>query len=387
LGLEKRVCVVIHSRANYARIKEVLKLLQANNNCDLQIVVGASGLLFRFGNVAEIVENDGFKISRKVYAAVEGNEPVVMAKTTGLLLIELSQIFYDSSPDLVVTVADRHETLATAAAASYMNIPVCHTQGGEVTGSIDDSVRHAITKLSHLHCVSTKKSFENVVQLGEEVDRVHLTGCPALDIVKNTPFEPHIEILSRYFPQRDLSEFENNFVIVSQHANTHSYKQARNEVLETLQAIRRLQLPTIWLWPNIDSGSDSISKLLREFRDFEKDFPILFVRNFKPAEYVNLLRTCSCLIGNSSSGIRESSLIGNPAVNIGKRQSGREIGENVSTVPHKSELILSAIQKQIQHGPYQPNFLYGDGNAAAKIADLIMNHPVTIEKKFVSWSK
>jgi UDP-hydrolysing UDP-N-acetyl-D-glucosamine 2-epimerase len=383
----KHICVVIHSRANYARVKSVLIKLNENPQCNLTIVVGASGLLFKYGNVAEIIEKDGFKIQQKVYSAIEGNDPVVMAKTTGLLVIELSQIFFSLSPDLVVTIADRHETLATAIAASYMNIPVCHIQGGEITGSIDDSVRHAITKLSHIHCVSTKRAARIVSQLGEESKRIFLTGCPSLDLAKTAKFEPYLEILKRYFPNEDLEDFKNGFLMVLQHSNTLFYDQARSETEATLSAVLKTSLPTIWLWPNIDSGTDSISKRLREHISSGVKSKILFCRNFNPEEYINLLKQTLCLIGNSSSGIRESSLIGTPSVNIGLRQKNREVGPNVIHANFDTDQIFNSISTQILHGRYIGNALYGEGNSGKRIADLLMDQKFDVNKEFVFWKE
>jgi len=383
----KHICVVIHSRANYARVKSVLIELKKHSNCNLTIVAGASALLFKYGNVAEIIESDGFKIQHKVYAAIEGNDPVVMAKTTGLLVIELSQIFFSISPDLVVTIADRHETLATAIAARGMNIPVCHIQGGEITGSIDDLVRHAITKLSHLHCVSTKRAHQVVSQLGEDSKSVFLTGCPSLDLVKSTQHEPYLEILKRYNPGINLEVFQSGFLLVLQHSNTLFYDQARSETDVTLSAVLKTSLPTVWLWPNIDSGTDSISKRLREFINSGMKSNIFFFRNFKPEEYINLLKQTLCLIGNSSSGIRESSLIGTPCVNIGLRQQNREVGPNVVNVNFDSQHIFNAISAQILHGKYEETTLYGDGNAGKKIAEILLNHKVQINKEFVIWKE
>jgi UDP-hydrolysing UDP-N-acetyl-D-glucosamine 2-epimerase len=383
----KNICVVIHSRANYARVKSVLVQLKKNPDCKLSIIVGASGLLFKYGNVAEVIENDGFDISHKVFAALEGNDPVVMAKTTGLLMIELSQIFFTIKPDLVVTIADRHETLATAAAASYMNIPVCHIQGGELTGSIDDSVRHAITKLSHIHCVSTQKAFEIVSQLGEDPRRIFLTGCPALDLVKQTAHEHFSKILNRYFNSKTIQQFNDNFLLVLQHPNTLFYEQARNETEEILSAIVKVDIPTIWLWPNIDSGTDLISKRLREHINISQDSKIIFCRNFKPEEYVNLMRQSSCIVGNSSSGIREASLIGLPTVNVGSRQQNREVGPNVISVKFDSEEIYNSIVGQINHGKYPASNLYGDGESGSKIAEIIMQTQKAVDKEFIFWKK
>ena len=158
--------MVVNSRANYARIKSLLVAIKKSKKLELQLILGASSIIDRFGNIYETIIKDGFKVSQKVFSIVEGNNHVTMAKSTGLGIIELSNIFDNTKPDMVLTVADRFETLATAVAASYMNIPLIHTQGGEVTGSIDESVRHAISKLANIHFPSTKKSFNNLIKMG-----------------------------------------------------------------------------------------------------------------------------------------------------------------------------------------------------------------------------
>jgi UDP-hydrolysing UDP-N-acetyl-D-glucosamine 2-epimerase len=385
--MKRKVCVVINSRANYARIKSVLVELKNRSDCELQIVVGASGLLFRFGKVIEIIKKDGFSVNREVYSVVEGNDPVVMAKTTGLALIELSQVFFDLKPDVVVTIADRHETLATAIASSYMNIPVAHTQGGEITGSIDESVRHACTKLSHLHFPATKNAYNIILQLGEEVSRVHLTGCPSLDLVEDNKNKEINVILDKHL--RDSSIFKNkSYLLVLFHADTQHYEESSATVLAILRTIQEMDIPVIWLWPNVDAGTDLISKELRRFRDLNPNSKIQFVRNFSPEDFITILNNASCIIGNSSSGIREASRTGTPSVVIGTRQNGREFGDNVIYLPSFDlDLINKAVQKQIEHGSYNPSLLYGDGYAGKRIAEILCTANLKIEKNFVKFEK
>ena len=381
--MKRKVCVVINSRANYARIKSVLTELQNRKDCELQVVVGASGLLFRFGKVVEIIRNDGFSVNREVYSVVEGNEPVVMAKTTGLALIELAQVFLDLKPDIVVTIADRHETLATAIAASYMNIPVAHTQGGEITGSIDESVRHACTKLAHLHFPATKKAYRNILQLGEEKSRVYLTGCPALDIVEYNKDANVTKILEKY--TNNFKNFSSqNYLLVLFHPDTQHYEDSTYSTTEILRAIQEINIPTIWLWPNVDSGTDLISKELRRFKDMNSNSKIQFVRNFTPEEFISVLNNSICIIGNSSSGIREASRTGTPSVVLGTRQNGREFSDNVVYLPDFDlDKIITAIRKQIEHGKYTLSELYGDGLAGKRIAEILCTTDLKIEKNFV----
>src|SRR3982751_6798197 len=176
----RKVCVVVTARPSYSRIKTALRAIQQHPDLELQLVVAASALLDRYGTAVNYIEGDGFPIAARVYMVLEGENPASMAKTTGLGMLELATVFDNLKPDIVVTVADRLETLATAVAASYMNIPVVHVQGGEVTGSIDEKVRHAVTKLADLHLVSTRGAGENVKRMGEETRKVFVTGCPSI---------------------------------------------------------------------------------------------------------------------------------------------------------------------------------------------------------------
>src|SRR5687768_1377223 len=169
--LVRKVCVVVGSRANYGSIKSVMRAVQAHPGLQLQIIVAASALLDRFGSVVDVIERDGFKPDARVNMIVEGETPVTMAKSTGLGLLELPTLFELLKPDVVVTVGDRFETMATAVAGAYMNIPLAHTMGGEVTGTIDESIRHAITKLAHVHLPANKDAADRILRLGEEIGR------------------------------------------------------------------------------------------------------------------------------------------------------------------------------------------------------------------------
>jgi len=381
MNLKRKVCIVVNSRANYGRIKTVLRALRDHSEIELQLVVGASALLFRFGNVKEIIESDGFNIAGTVHSMIEGGNPTTMAKSTGLAIIELATMFESLSPDIVLTVADRFETLATAVAASYMNIPLAHTQGGEVTGSIDESVRHAITKLSHLHFPSTKLAANNIIRMGEDPATVHLTGCPAMDLAFESDRRLSTEIMLNYSGVGAKIDLSLPYIVVLQHPVTTEYGMGIEQINCTLKAISRLKIQTIWLWPNIDAGSDDISKGLRMFRESEEPDYIHFYKNFSPEDYLRLIANCVCQIGNSSSALREGSFLGVPAVNIGSRQGGRECGDNVLNVGYDAKEIEQAIENQINHGPYNPSPIFGDGSAGEKIAEILATTDFKIQKR------
>src|ERR1700704_3399418 len=190
---KRKICVVVTARPSYSRIRTALKAINEHPDLELQLVVAASALLERYGNAIQAIERDGFAIAQRVYMVLEGENLVTSAKSTGIGLSELATVFDNLKPDAVVTIADRYETLATAVAASYMNIPLVHVQGGEVTGSIDEKVRHAVTKLANLHLVSTKLAAERVRRLGEEPETVVVTGCPSIDIAADVAARPELD--------------------------------------------------------------------------------------------------------------------------------------------------------------------------------------------------
>lgn len=381
--MKRKVCVVVHNRANYGRIKTVMREISRHPELELQLVVGSSALLHRFGSVVNVIRNDGFEVSAVVHSIVEGETPTTMAKSTGLAIIELATHFENLKPDVVLTVADRFETLATAVAASYMNIPLAHTQGGEVTGSIDESVRHAITKLAHLHFPATVRAAEFLERMGEDPASIYLTGCPAIDIVAETDLSLPADIFERYSGVGSKLTADKDYIIVLQHPVTTEYGRNHGQIEATLEAVHPLALAgmqVVWLWPNVDAGSDEVSKGIRTFREYRPTPNMHFYKNFDPQEYVQLLANARCIVGNSSSGLREGAFLGAPCVNIGSRQAGRERGVNVIDVGHDAGEIRQAIERQLAHGRYPSSNLVGDGSAGRRIADILSTHEFKIQK-------
>jgi len=381
--IKRTICIVIHNRANYARIKSVMIAIKKRENLKLQVILGSSSILSRFGNVRKIIESDGFEIDAIVYSAIEGENPTTMAKSTGLSIIELATHFENLKPDIVLTVADRYETLSTAVAASYMNIPLAHTQGGEVTGSIDENVRHAITKLSNIHFPATKRAYEFLIKLGEDPKTVFLTGCPSIDLLNNIDLDLKKNFFKSYRGVGSILSEKQKYILVLQHPVTTEYQNSFFQINETLKAIKVLseKIQIAWLWPNIDAGSDNISKGLRIFRENNDSKNICFFKNFSPEDYARLLKNSSCIVGNSSSGLREGAFLGVPCVNIGTRQRNRERSSNVIDVDYNSASIMNAIKIQLTKNKYKKNILFGDGNAGEKIAEILHNVKPNISKQ------
>ena len=382
--MKRKICVVVTARPSYSRIRTALHAIKANPNLELQLVAAASTLLDQYGSALRYMEQDGFEISSKVYMVVEGENLTTMAKTTGLGLLELATTFDNLKPDVVVTIADRYETIATAIAASYMNIPLVHIQGGEITGTIDEKVRHAVTKLADIHLVSTKKAAENVIRMGENPDLVFITGCPSIDIAAAVLKKPALDFnpFTKYGGVGPIFDVQDDgYLVVMQHPVTTEYEQARAQIMETLHAVKEIGLPAFWFWPNVDAGSDGTSKGIRMFRENEHPTNIHFFRNMESEDFLRLIYNSRCLVGNSSVGIRETSFLGVPTVNIGTREAGRERGRNVLDVDYNRIQIQEAVRKQVSNSRYPSDPLYGSGDAGRQIAKILAEVSLRSEKR------
>ena len=380
---KRKICVVVTARPSYSRIRTALLAIRERDDLELQLVVAASALLDRYGGAVQVIERDGFDITERVYMVLEGENLVTSAKSTGIGLSELATVFDNHKPDAVVTIADRYETLATAVAASYMNIPVVHVQGGEVTGSIDEKVRHAVTKLSNLHLVATEQARARVMRLGEPEHTVMVTGCPSIDIAAEVAGRPALDFdpFEKYGgvgPKADLSD---GYLVVMQHPVTTEHEEARTQVEETLHAVTDFDLPVLWFWPNVDAGSDGTSKGIRVFREREDPTNLHLFRNMYPEDFLRLLVNSRGIVGNSSVAIRECSFLGVPAVNIGTRQQGRERGANVIDVDHDRAVITDAIREHLRRGKAPTDHLYGDGQAGIRIAECLATAELSVEKR------
>jgi UDP-hydrolysing UDP-N-acetyl-D-glucosamine 2-epimerase len=251
-----------------------------------------------------------------------------------------------------------------------------------VTGSIDEKVRHAVTKLADLHFVANSQAAERVIRMGEAPEAVFVTGCPSIDLAARVlaegqnGFNPFSHGGVGY--QFDISK---GYLVVMQHPVTTEYKDALQQIKETLTAIEKLALPTFWFWPNVDAGSDRISKGIRIFREAHSIPFIYFFKNMSPEDFLRLLIGANCLIGNSSVGIREASYLGLPVVNIGTRQAGRDRGTNIIDTSYSAQEIIDAVHFHLANGRYPSTTLYGDGRAGQRIASLLATVPLTIEKR------
>ncbi|SEJ43831.1 UDP-N-acetylglucosamine 2-epimerase/UDP-N-acetyl-D-glucosamine 2-epimerase, UDP-hydrolysing,TIGR03568 [Dyadobacter sp. SG02] len=375
----RKICVVITARASYSRIKTVLTAIQAHPRLDLQIVVTGSALVDRFGNIIPYLEAEALPVSAIIPNLLDVESDTASAKTTGLAVIELATFFANHRPDVVVTVADRFETIATAIAAVNMNIPLAHIQGGEMTGNIDDRIRNSISQLADLHFVATENARARLIHMGLSPQKVFYTGCPSIDLLhryKDRDFDPY-EIYGGVGSEPDLDQ---PYLVVLQHPVTTETGHSKWQIGNTLHAIAALNIPSVWFWPNADPGTAGTAQGIRAFREQHPELPFHFFKNMESAHFIRLLKNCACFVGNSSVGIRECSALGVPAVNIGSRQRGRERGPNVMDCIPDTEAIISAVRHQLTHGPYPPVTLYGKGHAGERIAEQLANIPFILKK-------
>ncbi len=379
-NLKKKICVVVSSRANYSSIKSAMRAIDSHDGLELILLVGASAIIDRYGGVIDLIKQDGFTPNGIFHMLIEGSNPTTMAKSTGLGLIELPNLFERFKPDVVLTIGDRFETMSTTLAAAYMNIPLAHTMGGEVSGTIDESIRHAITKFAHIHFPACEGAKERIIRLGENPKHVHMVGCPRIDLVsdlisKNT--------FTTTFSDNGVGcdiDLDKPFLLVSQHPVTTEFGNGEMQIKYTLQAISELKIPAIILWPNSDAGADDIARGIRNWREQKKDIKMHFFKNLPISDYIFLMKKTLCLVGNSSSGIREGAFIGTPVVNIGSRQNARDRGKNVIDVEYNKDQILNAIKLQIKNGKYNPENIYGNGQAGNKIAEILYRENVNVQK-------
>lgn len=378
--MKKKIAVVLVNRANYARMKPVMQALQQEPNIDMQTICAGSMLLDRYGCARNVVAADGFPVESEVYLQLEGSVPITMVKSIGLAVIEFASEFSRMKPDFVLMIGDRYEAMAAAIAAAYQNICLIHLQGGEISGSIDESTRHAITKLAHYHFPATQRAAEYIVAMGEDPETVFPLGCPTSDVVLAASNDLPEAVLGRLGVGTAI-DFSKPYLLVLFHPVTTDIGHQEEQMEAVLETVRRLNIQTVLLWPNIDAGSDLVSQAIRRFREFHHEFPLHAYKNLPPDVYIPLLNHAACCIGNSSSFVRETSFFGTPVVLVGSRQDGREWSPSVERVEPLQPEIEAAAQRQLAHGRYEFSDLYGGPGVSTRIAAQIAKLTPYVQKQ------
>lgn len=380
INKRKKVCFVVTSRAQYARSEKLMDFLKDDDFFEIQVVVGGSALLRKYGEVVECLENKGFFSVDRLYTSIEGGDNITMAKTAGLTMLEFTTTLQRLNPEMVVLHGDRFEILAAAVSAAYLNKVIVHIEGGDITGTIDESVRHAITKLAHIHLATNEISKNRILRMGENPEHVYNVGSLDVEIINNI-----LEINDFSFINKEgvgsVIDFSKQFVVVIQHPVTTGEKNMEN-IKQTLKAVYELGVQAIWFWPNTDAGTDDISHVIRVFREKFSNHKMRFITHLSPEKFINLLKKSSCLVGNSSAGVKESSHLGLPVVNIGTRQQGRLKAGNVMDVDYNSEKIKDAVRFQLYHGFYPSSDIYSKWGTSELIARILKNANPSAQKKF-----
>jgi GDP/UDP-N,N'-diacetylbacillosamine 2-epimerase (hydrolysing) len=375
-----KVFVLIERRADYSRYKPILEKMRDDPFFDVYLVVTGICLLNLHGKDVNYIENDGFTINAKIEMFTEGVPDTgaemirAMAKVMGVLTYELEK----AKPDLVLSGFDIGGNFAVTIAAAHMNIHVAHLQGGEVTGSIDESIRHAMTKFAHIHFPATEDAAKRIERLGENPKDIYVVGCPSIDVLINTPYVPKEELEKEF-----NMDFSKPWMLMIQHPVTTEALSSHDQIRETIKAIKNSGVQAIVLLPNNDAGHADIIEEI-------KASGLKWIPSLPTLTFVNLYRNAWALIGNSSSGIHETPTLKIPAINIGNRQMGRERAANVIDVPNKAEAIEAAIQKAIFDTDFR-KFVseiknpYGEGNSAGQVVEILKRinlNDVSIQKIF-----
>ena len=380
---KRRICFPITSRAYYGRSQLLMKKLHDHPGIELELMLGGSILLDKYSrHIADDIEAGGFTISASLFNVIEGGNHVAMAKTACLTALEFTNGFHAADPDIVVICGDRFEQLAIAMAAAYLNRTIAHIEGGDVTGSIDESVRHAITKLAHIHFVTNDDAHRRVLAMGEDPKYVFTTGSLDVEVASQVAEDITSETVNRYGVGHEI-DVTQPFLLVIQHPVTSEHENRRH-LEDTLRAVSAIDMPVIWIWPNPDAGTGEMADSLRRFRENVPDAvrKMRFITDVPMSEFIALLKVAACLVGNSSAGIKECSFLGTPVVNIGARQQGRLHAENVVHAGYDLEEIASAINQQISHGRYAPSHIYYRRGASQAIVDVLAGSELYTQKRF-----
>lgn len=362
-----KILFFVVDRANYGRLFPVIKRLQDDIRFCVESCFLANAVLHDYGDLISQAVKDGIHVTHKLYTTIKGSTHNTMILTISNVLSQVSLLLEEISPDIVIIIGDRYEALGCAIASSYRNIYIAHFQGGELSGTIDETTRHVITKMSHLHFPATEASAEIIQRMGENPSHIHPIGCPVSDIVSSmmqSIFNPNRFV--EYFPSDFIHSLRRGYIIASIHPVTTDPEEGTYITRLVQEVLRDVGLPVVWILPNIDPGSNELQTSLQTWNG------VCYVRNIMPLDYQYLLFHALIALGNSSSYIRDASLHGTPVISLGTRQRNREATDNSICIPKPDiETLRESIDKQLTHGRYSPSILYGNGSVSGKAADLI----------------
>jgi GDP/UDP-N,N'-diacetylbacillosamine 2-epimerase (hydrolysing) len=362
----RKIAIITGSRGEYGYIRPIIKQIEKDPDLDYFVVATNMHPLTEFGYSLEEIKKDKFKIEEKIYNTFDGYNPLTMTKSLAVFLMQLPEVLDRTKPDIILTVGDRGEQLMAAIAGAYMYIPVAHIQSGEVSGNIDGTTRHAITKFAHFHFCANQKFAERVKMMGEQEFRIFVTGAPQIDeLVEDTKVKKE-EVFEKYHLSREKPLF-----LLVQHPVTAEYGKEKEQMKATLEAILSFDTQIVAIFPNSDAGNKEIKAMIEKY--YNPNFRVF--RNLPREYYLGLMKAADLIIGNSSSAIIEAPVFKLPAVNIGSRQQGRLQAENVINVNYNQEEIKQAIKKALSQefkGQLKNcSSPYGDGKSSERIVKIL----------------
>ncbi|XP_006629788.2 bifunctional UDP-N-acetylglucosamine 2-epimerase/N-acetylmannosamine kinase isoform X2 [Lepisosteus oculatus] len=361
-----RICVATCNRADYSKLAPIMCGIKADpDSFDLEVVVLGSHLIDDYGNTYRMIEQDDFDISSKLHTIVRGEDEAAMVESVGLALVKLPDVLHRLQPDVLIVHGDRFDALALATAAALMNIRILHVEGGEVSGTIDDSIRHAISKLAHYHACCTRSAEQHLIAMCEDHSRILLAGCPSYDkLLSARDRDDYMDIVQNWLGENVK---EQNYIVALQHPVTTDIKNSIKLYELTLDALISFNKRTLILFPNIDAGSKEMVRVMRK-KGIERHPNFRAVKHVPFEQFIQLVAHAGCMIGNSSCGVREAGAFGTPVINLGTRQTGRETGENVLHVRDADTQNKIYHALELQFGKRYPcSKIYGDGNAVTRI--------------------
>ncbi len=369
---KRRIAVITGTRAEYGYLFPILEKIRSDRSLELQLIVTGMHLSKEHGLTYKMIERDGFKIKAKVQMDLNTDKSEGMAKALGIEITGIAKVLSSLKPDIVVIFGDRLEAFAGAAAAAYMNIATAHIHGGDRSkGDIDERVRHAITKLAHIHFPATEKSRTRIIKLGERPDNVFKVGSSTVDSLKSLKYKSKAEVM------KELGFWENDYILILQNPVTTEPEESGRQMTETVKAVKAFDNAKVVIEPNSDAGYKGIKKALQKINGSVRIFT-----NLKRMDYLSLLKHAAVLVGNSSSGIIEAPYFKVPVVNIGIRQQGREKSTNIIDAKDNAASIKKAVQKALSDTAFAKKVrgcknLYGDGRSAERITKILKNIKIT----------
>lgn len=378
---KRKVLGVTGIRSEYDIMSSVYSAIQGHSHLDLELIVTGAHLSYNYGNTIREITKDGFRVSDCIESLLNSNSASSRVKGLGIQLQGIIQAIERIQPDFLLVLGDREEAMSTALAGAYMNIPVAHVAGGDrVVGNVDDQVRHAVSRLAHLHFTTNQESADRLLRMGEQKFRVVNVGNPGLDRFLTVPMMTRSEISEKI--KFEISEKE-SLILLIQHVISTEIDDAYRQMKITLDAVKEMKEKTVIIYPNSDAGSQQIIKAIQEINNC----PFIYIsKNLERNLFVNIMRHASCMVGNSSAGIMEAPFLKVPVINIGNRQKKRLHSENIEFVPHHKEAILRSVRKALFDSKYKEKVkrcksLYGDGRASEKIVKKLSS--VSIDRKLL----